>query len=172
MLEPIAQEVKIVPFHVRWWIARDTSECLICEWIGSKREPWNVHDFILHQRMRDHIGLSVECGEEVVAHVFYQLRKKSFAIKRMTVHPDWRRMGVATAILDKLKSKLSDHSARRKIKIVTSDGDLGLNLLLKKNEFKPIKHLKGCILWEFVRVHKSIEIDFTDSDADIECIGE
>lgn len=139
------------PFHIRWLIRRDFPECLVAEWIGSKRQSWTENDFSLHMKMRDHIGMVVEHGEEVIAHFIYQLHKKTLSIKRLVVHPDWRRMGAGTAILNKLKSKLYPHGQRHKLKIITSDGDLALNLLLKKNEFTPIKHLKGCILWVYTK---------------------
>jgi GNAT superfamily N-acetyltransferase len=122
------------------------------DWRGSRnKKPWNQKDFELHMRLRDHIGMVVEYKEAVIAHFIYQLREKSLCIKYMVVNPDWQRQGVGTAILNKLKSKLS--SARRKrIKIIVSDKNLGFHLLLKKNGFIATKSSRNKILFVYEMV--------------------
>lgn len=76
------------------------------------------------------IGLAVEAEGRVVGFVLYELQENRLRIDRMAIHPDFRRTGYATAIIDRLKGKLSQQ--RRQVLFVdVSDRDLTAHLFLK-----------------------------------------
>ena len=93
---------------VRWLIARDVPEVLAIEDAASEH-PWQESDFRHYLANRNCISVVAELGDKVLAYMVYQLHTDHLTLLNFAVHPDYRRQGVGTRLLDKLKSKLSSH---------------------------------------------------------------
>jgi ribosomal-protein-alanine N-acetyltransferase len=99
--------------HIRWCICRDLPKVLDIErW--SFEFPWSEDDFVRCLRGRNAICQVAERDERIVGFVVYELHKTRLEILNLAVDPLARREGVGTAILNKLKGKLS---AQRRTRI-------------------------------------------------------
>ncbi len=141
--------------HIRWCIRRDLPEVIDIEF-SSYEEAWSEEDFLKHLRERNCIAMVAETefhGDEgkIVGFMLYLLEKDKLPILRFAVLPRYRRKGIGTQMLDKLKNKLSSHR-RTRITIDVPDNELRAHLFLKNNEFQ------GSILsdeeYHFVYRHK------------------
>jgi len=92
--------------HIRWLIRRDMPDVLVIE-NESYSEPWTEEEFIHELRQRNQIGMVAEVDGQVVGFMLYELRKTSLYLINIAVHPCARRQGVARAMIEKLRSKLS-----------------------------------------------------------------
>lgn len=92
--------------HIRWLIRRDMAEVVAIE-RDSFPDPWPEHEFISALRERNCIGLVVEHSERVIGFMLYELTRQHLRIINMAVHPGFRRARVGTALIAKLKGKLS-----------------------------------------------------------------
>jgi ribosomal-protein-alanine N-acetyltransferase len=93
-------------------IRRDLPEVLEIERAGFP-QPWTEENFAAALRVRNCIGLVAELGEKVIGFMVYELYKTSLHVLNFAVHPDYRLSGVGTAMVEKLKSKLSPHRRTR-----------------------------------------------------------
>jgi ribosomal-protein-alanine N-acetyltransferase len=125
--------------HMRWMIRRDLPQVLEIEW-KSFDEPWTEENFIEVLRMRNCIGMVMEYEEQVIGFVLYELHDHStipgrpIEILNIAVDPEFRRMMIGTAMIEKLKSKLS-YQRRRKLIAWISDVNLEAQVWLRSNGF-------------------------------------
>lgn len=98
---------------------------------------WQEEDFLRCLRQRNYIGMVAECCEEIAGFMIYELHKKKLEVLHFAVHPKFRRNGVGTQMINKLKDKLSSHK-RTKLGISVPERNLGLQSFLKKNFFQAI----------------------------------
>lgn len=122
---------KVSP-HIRWMIRRDMPEIEQIE-IGVEN-PIPIFEIEQFCQSRYCIGMVAELGEKVVGFVLYELHKSHLQISRIAVHPEYRRLGIASAIIGKLKSQLSIER-RRKLEITVCEYDLYLQLFLRSQSF-------------------------------------
>ncbi len=121
--------------HVRWMIRRDLFDVLGIE--AQLSDPWTEEKFLECLRQRNIVGSVVERGERIIGYFVYQLEKDSMSIIHCAVDPKFRRQGVFSAMLNKLKGKLSDHR-RNSIQIDVDHSLTSLHLALKANAFRAI----------------------------------
>ena len=112
MSNVLTPAIKRDAIHVRWMIRSDMREVLVIE-ESSFAEPWNEDDFVRRMRERNCIGMVAEVGGRVVGYMIYYLKKSSLDVTNIAVHPEFRRKGIGTAMLDKLKRKLSMQRRQR-----------------------------------------------------------
>ena len=127
--------------HVRWMIRRDMPEVLHVEQ-QSFEYAWTEEDFLRCLRQRNCIGMVAEYGEKVVGFMVYELKTKALEFLNFAVHPRYRREGVGTTMVDKLKSKLSDHR-RTKIRVTVRDSNLNAHLFFRECGFKAARVERG-----------------------------
>ena len=114
---------------IRWLIRADTAAVADIDGL-SFEVSIDAEEFCSRLQNRAMIGLSVEAEGRVVGFVLYELQKDRLRIDRMAIHPDFRRSGYGTAIIDRLKGKLSQQ--RRQVLFAdVSDRDLTAHLFLK-----------------------------------------
>ncbi len=123
--------------HVRWMIRRDMLEVLAIEKY-SFDTPWTEEDFLAILRYRNCIGMVSGVGDTVVGYMLYELHKRRLDILNFAVHPEWRRRGVATQMVDKLVSKLSSHR-RTSILVHVADNNLTGQLFFRSAGFRAIR---------------------------------
>ena len=87
--------------HIRWMINRDLTE--VCYFSNIDRNT--ISNTLSNSNV---IGLVGEVNEVVVCYCLYELRGNSIRILYFTVHPNYRRQGVASQMIDRIKSKLYD----------------------------------------------------------------
>jgi ribosomal-protein-alanine N-acetyltransferase len=95
-------------------------------------------------RQKNSIGIVAESSEKILGFAIYDLEKDSIDIVRFAVHPEHRRQGIGTALLDKLISKCHPFSwcfLRQTVSEDNLDGQLFLKARglkaesISRNEF-------------------------------------
>ncbi len=137
MLPQQKQEISV---HIRWMIRRDMPEVLDIE-SRSFEFPWSEEDFIRCLRQRNCIGMVAEYDERVVGFMIYELHKNRLHILNFAVRPEFRRRGVATAMVKKLIGKLSQQR-RNRILLEIRETNLGAQLFFRDSGFRAISVLR------------------------------
>lgn len=151
MQEEIADFQK---YHIRWFIRRDMSEVVAIEAennsfidpdfdiVQLKKSAWSEEDFLRNLRQRNVIGMVIEHQEMVVGYIVYELHKHKIEILKLDANKklDWN--GILRVAIKKMISKLS-RGLREKIEICVPEGSLPLQKLLKSEDFRAKKVLRG-----------------------------
>lgn len=132
--------------HIRWLIRRDMQEVTAIE-RASFDSWWCEEEFIRCLRQRNTIGMVAEIpamgsvGYKVGGYMVYELHKRRLHLINFAVHPDHRRSGIGRAMVDKLKSKLSDDH-RTELWLEVRDSNLDAQLFFRAMGFRAIRVLK------------------------------
>jgi ribosomal-protein-alanine N-acetyltransferase len=127
--------------HVRWMIRADIAEVLDIEQ-DSFEFPWSRDTLIDCLRKRNCIGITALEDDYVAGYAVYELHYRRLQLLNLAVHVNYRRSGVATAIIDKLKSKLS---AQRRNRILTEvrESNLAAQKFFRAQGFRAVSILRG-----------------------------
>ena len=125
--------------HVRWMIRRDMPEVVDIEWLSFK-DYWTEDDFLRVLRGRNTIGKVAEVGETIIGFLVYEIKKNGMDILNLAVHPNWRRKGIGSALVNDLKTKIR---RRPRMRIVLSDSNLDGHLFIKAMGFAAVEVLPG-----------------------------
>lgn len=136
----LPQQKQGISVHIRWMIRRDMPEVLDIE-NRSFEFPWSEEDFIRCLRQRNCIGMVAEYDERVVGFMIYELHKNRLHILNFAVRPEFRRRGVATAMVKKLIGKLSQQR-RNRILLEIRETNLGAQLFFRDSGFRAISVLR------------------------------
>lgn len=107
--------------YIRWMIRKDLDQVVAIDG-DSFAFPWPAGDyenpppdpsFVHALRKRNSIGMVLDGGDRIAGFMIYDLHKHHIEIARFAVAADMRRTGVGTAMIEKLKAKLSDERRRR-----------------------------------------------------------
>lgn len=95
---------------VRYMIRQDMPSVLGIE-RASFQGPWCQEDFVVFLRQGRIVGMVVELAaahwnDPVAGFVIYELQKEALRVINFAVHPDWRRLGLGTVVIDRLRQKL------------------------------------------------------------------
>jgi len=134
---------KIRP-HIRWLIHKDFPSVLAIE-NASFEFCWCEEDFIRCLRQRNCIGMVAEFDEQVIGYMIYELHKQGLHILNFAVHPAMRHLGVGSAMVQKLISKLSA-GRRTRIMLEVREGNLEAQLFFKAQGFQAVRVLKDFYL--------------------------
>lgn len=135
-----AEPTQTTGIHIRWMIRRDMADVLGIE-NSSFEFPWNEDDFVRCLRQRNCIGMVVEQDDEIVGFMVYELHKTRLHILNFAVHQAQQRSGIGTAMVEKLKSKLS-HQRRNRIVLEVRETNLEAQLFFKKQDFLALSVLR------------------------------
>lgn len=135
---PSATEV-----HVRWLIRRDMPEIFGIEQ-ACFEFPWREDDFIRCLRQRNCIAMAAEVGDEgpLAGFVIYELQSPRLHLLNFAVHPEHRRQGVGTALVNELKAKLSPRR-RSQIWLEIRESNLAGQLFFRAAGFRATAVLRG-----------------------------
>lgn len=103
----------------------------------SYDEPWTEDQLATLLKQRTIIGLVYEVNQQVVGYIIYELYKGSLTILNIAVDPRFRRKGIGTLLLNRLKEKLRV-LGRQFLDIDSSETCLSAHLFLKYNGFKAV----------------------------------
>lgn len=120
--------------HIRWMIRRDMPSVLEIE-NRSFEFPWTEDEFIRCLRQRDCIGMVAEKCEEVVGFMIYELHKSRIHILSFAVHPEFRRNGVGSVMVEKLITKLA-YQRRNRIMLEVRETNLDAQLFFRRLGFR------------------------------------
>ncbi len=119
--------------HMRWMIKLDQIEVLdiIFE---SFENPWLKDDLVKCFKIENNIGLVAEDEQKVKGFIIYHQDKTKLELLNLGVHPDYRRQGIGTFMINHLKkSRLIE---RRKVfEAYIRESNLVGQLFLNKNGF-------------------------------------
>ena len=126
-------------FDVRWSVKKDISGMLDVE-RKSSDNPWT--EDIFHQYLTERNSIMVVAYpekkyNEILGFMVYELRKGKINLVSLAVDPDFRREGIGSIMIRKLKSKLSVNR-RKEIIFNIRESNRGGQLFLKNQEFKAI----------------------------------
>lgn len=125
-----------IAVNIRWMIRRDMPEIYEIENLCFEF-PWDEDTFIRWLRQRNCIGMVAEHDERIVGHLVYELHRSRLHIQNFAVLPSQQRKGIGTAMVNKLKSKLSTQR-RNRIVLETRENNLDSHLFWKAMGFKAI----------------------------------
>lgn len=127
--------------HIRWMIRRDMYEVLAIEALCFEF-PWRESDFIRCLRTRNCIGMvAVNEDDNVLAFMIYELHKQRLHVLNFAVHPKYHRSGIGTAMIEKLRSKLSPERKNR-IMLEVRETNVAAQLFFKSQGFRAISVLR------------------------------
>lgn len=137
--------MKIAMAQLRWFINGDLPEMLKIEHQGFEY-PWAESEFKKCLSRKDVVCLVCDCPEDgglvVAGYAIYAMHPLEFELINLAVHVDFRRQGVATKFIGKLKSKL--HGRRRtKITAMVSENNLKACKFFKSQKFVAIETARG-----------------------------
>ena len=133
---------KSPPVHTRWMLHSDKPEVVAMELDCFGVYAWDEDDFTKSLRQPNTIGMVAEVGGDIAGYMLYELRKNRLRVLNFAVSPGFRRIGVATCMVDKLKSKLAANG-RHRLMIEVSEENLGGQLFFKAKGFTATNILKG-----------------------------
>lgn len=127
--------------QIRWLIRRDMPEVLQIE-RDSFAQPWDEDDFIAALCDRNVTGMVAEVGFRIVAFMVYELHPQRILLLNFAVDADRRRMGVGSAMVNRLVDKLSIQ--RRKSIIATvRESNLSAQLFFRAQAFRAVAVERG-----------------------------
>ena len=127
--------------HIRWMIRRDLPALAVIE-DALFPDSWGDEDFIAALRQRNAIGMVAEVNEQILGGMVYSLHKHRLDLLRLAVHPDQRRGGVGTQMVQKLIGKLASHR-RTAITAAVPETSLDALLFLRALGFKAERVERG-----------------------------
>lgn len=129
----IVRSKRRLRIHIRWMIRRDTPEVLEIERLGAA-DPWSEDEIVALLRQRNFIGMVAAntLSDRVLGYMVYELHRTRIELVRLVVHPDARRRGVGTAMVDRLKAKMSQNR-RTSWCCLVSERQLDVQLFLRAN---------------------------------------
>jgi ribosomal protein S18 acetylase RimI-like enzyme len=123
-------------FHisVRFMLKRDMPFVLSIERDNLSGHLWSEHDFMKVLQKQHRIGFVVERGNLIVAYAIIRYTKRNMELLNISVDKDYRRIGIATAIIKKLKERLLK-DRRLYINIHVDETNLPMQLFLRSMGF-------------------------------------
>jgi len=121
-------------------IRRDMTDVLHIE-DESFEFSWLEDDFIRCLRQRNCIGMVAEHNERVIGFMIYELHRNRLHVLNFAVHPDFRRKGIGSQMMNKLVAKLSPQR-RTRIQLEVRETNLPAQLFFRGLNFRAISLLR------------------------------
>ena len=131
-------------YLVRWMIRGDLPEVIDIE-NKSFDFPWNEDDLLNVLNKEIARGVVVENPknwEEILGFMIYNLHKNRLYILNLGVHPEYRRKGIGTAMVDVVKRKLL-FQRRTRILLEVGERNLEAQLFFKSQGFRATSVLRN-----------------------------
>ncbi len=134
------------PVTIRWFMRRDLVQVAAIDQMG-KGPAWGIKDYVDAMESNNTIGMVADFRDphdksgrhdRAIGVMVYYLGKNRFNVIRFVVHEQFRRLGVGTQMIDKLKSKLSN-GRRERIEMGVRESNLDLQLFLRTQGFRAVR---------------------------------
>lgn len=137
----LRRRVKIgVGLHIKWLVRADMPQVLDIE-NASFEFPWSEETFIRCLRQRNCIGKVAVYDDQIAGFVIYELHKNRLHVLNIAVHPEFRRRGVATELINNLIGKLSAQR-RSRITLEVRETNLDAQLFFSSLGFRAVSVLQ------------------------------
>lgn len=133
--------MKPTEIFIRWMIRDDMPMVLAIERRSFEYE-WSDEDFMDALRQRNCIGMVAERNDRVVGFMIYMLEKSALRVVNFAVDTSARRTGVGTAMVHKLKCKLSQQR-RTRITLDVRESNLGAQLFFRSQGLRAERVIAG-----------------------------
>jgi ribosomal-protein-alanine N-acetyltransferase len=127
--------------NIRWMVRSDLDSVVAIE-KDVFDYPWSQQEFLIALRQRNCIGMVAERNDEVVGYMVYELHKTRIELLNFAVRSRSQRLGVGSAMIEKLKSKLA-YERRNKISLELRERNLDGQLFFRQAGFKCTSILHG-----------------------------
>lgn len=131
VLSPIRSHYFVQWFHSRYFQAAANLECYSCE------NFWTVDDFRQVLTKGTSQGYILEDLMTPFGFIVFKNLGKQARILNLVVHPDYRRCGWGTTLIDRTKVNFES------VAMDVRESNLGAHLFLKQNGFQATKVSKG-----------------------------
>lgn len=126
---------------IRWMIRRDMPDVLEIE--SQHRYGWDEESLLTALRQRNCIGMVCEdAADNIVGWMVYELHQDKLVLLHVAVDLECRRAYVGTAMMDKLKQKLSAQR-RHEIWCDCTDDNLTAHLFFRDCGFRCERVIRG-----------------------------
>lgn len=132
----LTAQKKELSVKLRWMIRRDMSEVLAIEQ-ASFEFAWTEENFLSLVCQRNCIAMVAEFDNQVIGFMFYELYKNHLHISNFAVHPNFRRKGVGSKMVEKLIEKLFQQR-RQEITLEVRETNLCAQIFFQSQEFRAI----------------------------------
>lgn len=127
--------------HIRWGVRRDMPTILDIDAL-SYATPWSQEEFLSRMRERNCIlfvatRVIARDVDEVLGYMLVWLHKHNIEVSRFAVHPAFRRRGIGSEMIAKLRTKLSHHR-RTWLSVKVPETALEAQLFLRESGFVAI----------------------------------
>jgi ribosomal-protein-alanine N-acetyltransferase len=130
----------ITKFSVDWLVRCDLPEILAIE-EASFGDPWTKDEFIQVLSQSNRKGHTAHRDDgTVIGFCIYEFSKVDLTILNLAVHPDFRRLGVATQLMARIGKKMKVE--RPHLHVDVSERNLVGHLFLRSLGFKAVKVLR------------------------------
>ena len=123
---------------IRWCVRTDIDSIERME-LYDGQSMWNRGDILESLSSRDVIGNVFEKEGKVVAFVAYKLSENCYDILTLVTDPAYRKMGIATELIERMEEKISYLGKRKFIEIKLRDINLHAQNFLKKLGFSAVE---------------------------------
>jgi [ribosomal protein S18]-alanine N-acetyltransferase len=131
--------------HIRWMIRKDMPEVQHIENLCFEF-PWSRTNFMDSLRTRNVIGMVAvdDQHDRVLGYMIYEFHKNRLHVLNFAVDPLWRRHGIGTAMIEKLRSKLNSCllNRRNRIMLEVRETNVAAQLFFKSQGFRAISVLR------------------------------
>lgn len=126
--------------HIDFLCRRDMYAVLQIErWCFPK--PWCEEDFVHALRRSTCIGMAARQYGVIVGFMLYEMHANRLHLLNLAVDPKHQRSGVGTAMIAKLRAKLT-RDGRNRIECESCESNLGAHLFLRTMGFRAISVIR------------------------------
>lgn len=125
---------------IRPMFTGDVSKILKIEY-ASYDFPWTKEEFLKSLSNTTMTCLVVVQGKKVIGYIIFQLKANLLEVLNIAVDPKCRRLGIATTLINKVKSELN--TIIQDVMISVVETNLAMQLFLRSQGFKAIGMNKG-----------------------------
>lgn len=133
--------IQMTQTYVRWMIRRDLDSVVSIE-KDVFDYPWSKQEFRIALQQSNCSGMVAERNNEVVGYMVYELHRDRIELLNFAVRARSQRLGVGSAMVEKLKSKLA-HERRSKISLELRERNLDGQLFFRQAGFLCTSILHG-----------------------------
>ena len=112
--------------QIRWLQRSDMYDVLQIE-NASFDEPWTDSEFTKCLKKRNVIGVVLETDFKTLGFMLYEFHKTSLRVVKFAVHPNERRQGIGSQLVERLVDKLKQQR-RTEIEIAIPEASLAAQL--------------------------------------------
>jgi ribosomal-protein-alanine N-acetyltransferase len=120
--------------YVRWMVRRDLPEVVEIE-KNCFEFPWKEDDFQVCLKQRNCIGMVAEVDNRVAGFMIYETPKNRIHLLNIATSPQFQRQGIATQMIQKLVSKLTNQG-RTRISMEVRESNLPALIFLRSRGFR------------------------------------